>query len=90
MGLKFPSLSTRSKSDLDLCLFNDNKFVCFRIKDIGLRKDQYEWYLDLCKQGTVIHSGFSVMFDVMVLFATGLSDVRDVVPFPRQHGKLDN
>ncbi|KAK1426917.1 hypothetical protein QVD17_15597 [Tagetes erecta] len=61
-----------------------------RIKDIGLQKDQYEWYLDLCKQGTVKHSGFNVMFDVMVVFATGLSDVRDVVPFPRHHGKLNN
>ncbi|KAL7600802.1 asparagine--tRNA ligase, cytoplasmic 2 [Lactuca sativa] len=61
-----------------------------RIKELGLRKDQYEWYLDLRKQGTVKHSGFSVTFDVMVLFATGLNDVRDVIPFPRQHGKLHN
>ncbi|KAK9057465.1 hypothetical protein SSX86_022300 [Deinandra increscens subsp. villosa] len=61
-----------------------------RIKELGLRKDQYEWYLDLRKQGTVKHSGFNVMFDVMVLFATGLNDVRDAVPFPRHHGKIHN
>nr|XP_043610933.1 asparagine--tRNA ligase, cytoplasmic 2 [Erigeron canadensis] len=61
-----------------------------RIKELGLKKDQYEWYLDLRKQGTVKHAGFSVMFDVMVLFATGLNDVRDAVPFPRHHGKLHN
>ncbi|GJS81759.1 asparagine--tRNA ligase, cytoplasmic 2 [Tanacetum coccineum] len=61
-----------------------------RIKELGLQKDQYDWYLDLRKQGTVKHSGFSVMFDVMVLFATGLNDVRDAVPFPRHHGKLHN
>ncbi|KAL8215107.1 hypothetical protein R6Q57_004556 [Mikania cordata] len=61
-----------------------------RIKELGLSKDQYEWYLDLRKQGTVKHSGFNVMFDVMVLFATGLNDVRDAVPFPRHHGKIHN
>ncbi|KAI7738404.1 hypothetical protein M8C21_021534 [Ambrosia artemisiifolia] len=61
-----------------------------RIKELGLRKDQYEWYLDLRRQGTVKHSGFNVMFDVMVLFATGLNDVRDAVPFPRHHGKVHN
>ncbi|KAL8258956.1 hypothetical protein R6Q59_026909 [Mikania micrantha] len=61
-----------------------------RIKELGLSKDQYEWYLDLRKQGTVKHSGFNVMFDVMVLFATGLNDVRDAVPFPRHHGKVHN
>ncbi|KAI7743944.1 hypothetical protein M8C21_008518 [Ambrosia artemisiifolia] len=59
-----------------------------RIDEMGQRKDEYVWYLDLCKQGTVKHSGFNVMFDVMVLLATGLSDVRDAVPFPRHHGKL--
>ncbi|KAJ0791344.1 putative asparagine--tRNA ligase [Helianthus annuus] len=61
-----------------------------RINELGLRKDQYEWYLDLRKQGTVKHSGFNVMFDVMVLFATGLNDVRDAVPFPRHHGRVHN
>ncbi|KAJ0946547.1 putative asparagine--tRNA ligase [Helianthus annuus] len=61
-----------------------------RINELGLRKDQYEWYLDLRKQGTVKHSGFNVMFDVMVLFATGLNDVRDAVPFPRHHGRIHN
>ncbi|KAM0029071.1 putative asparagine--tRNA ligase [Helianthus debilis subsp. tardiflorus] len=65
-------------------------YLSKRIEESGLRKDEYEWYLDLCKQGAVKHSGFDVMFDVMVLFATGLSDVRDVIPFPRHHGKLHN
>ncbi|XP_024975039.1 asparagine--tRNA ligase, cytoplasmic 2 [Cynara cardunculus var. scolymus] len=61
-----------------------------RINELGLQKEQYEWYLDLRKQGTVKHSGFSVTFDVMVLFATGLNDIQDAVPFPRNHGKLHN
>ncbi|XP_076915199.1 asparagine--tRNA ligase, cytoplasmic 2-like [Bidens hawaiensis] len=61
-----------------------------RITELELKKDQYEWYLDLRKQGTVKHSGFNVTFDVMVLFATGLNDVRDAVPFPRHQGKIHN
>lgn len=58
-----------------------------RIKELGLPREQYEWYLDLRRHGTVKHSGFSLSFDHVILFATGLTNVRDVVPFPRSHGK---
>ncbi|XP_022727849.1 asparagine--tRNA ligase, cytoplasmic 2-like [Durio zibethinus] len=61
-----------------------------RIKEFDLSRDQYEWYLDLRRHGTVKHSGFSLGFDLMVLLATGLTDVRDVIPFPRSHGKANN
>lgn len=60
-----------------------------RIKDLGLPREQYEWYLDLRRHGTVKHSGFSLEFDLMVLFATGLTDVRDAIPFPRSYGKAN-
>ncbi|GFZ20074.1 asparaginyl-tRNA synthetase 2 [Actinidia rufa] len=61
-----------------------------RIKELGLPKEQYEWYLDLRRHGTVVHSGFSLVFDLLVANATGLIDVRDVIPFPRSHGKANN
>ncbi|KAK9281623.1 hypothetical protein L1049_004526 [Liquidambar formosana] len=61
-----------------------------RIKELGLPTEQYEWYLDLRRHGTVKHSGFSLGFDAMVLLATGLTNVRDVIPFPRSHGKANN
>ncbi|XP_057511967.1 asparagine--tRNA ligase, cytoplasmic 2 [Actinidia eriantha] len=61
-----------------------------RIKELGLPKEQYEWYLDLRRHGTVIHSGFSLVFDLLVANTTGLIDVRDVIPFPRSHGKANN
>lgn len=64
-------------------------FLVFRIKDLGLPREQYEWYLDLRRHGTVKHSGFSLEFDLMVLFATGLTDVRDAIPFPRSYGKAN-
>ncbi|KAB2636662.1 asparagine--tRNA ligase [Pyrus ussuriensis x Pyrus communis] len=60
-----------------------------RIKELGLAAQQYEWYLDLRRHGTVKHSGFNLEFDHMVLFATGLNDVRDVIPFPRSHDKAN-
>ncbi|CAB4291148.1 unnamed protein product [Prunus armeniaca] len=59
------------------------------VKELGLAREQYEWYLDLRRHGTVKHSGFSLEFDLMVLFSTGLTDVRDVIPFPRSYGKAN-
>ncbi|XP_027337050.1 asparagine--tRNA ligase, cytoplasmic 2-like [Abrus precatorius] len=64
--------------------------ISSRINDLGLPREKYEWYLDLRQNGTVKHSGFSLRFDLMVLFATGLLNVRDVIPFPRSYGKPNN
>ncbi|CAL5068397.1 unnamed protein product [Urochloa decumbens] len=60
-----------------------------RITDSGLSVEPYEWYLDLCWFGSVRHSGFGMGFDRMVLFATGLENIRDVIPFPRCPGRAD-
>ncbi|KAF7121451.1 hypothetical protein RHSIM_Rhsim13G0052000 [Rhododendron simsii] len=71
---------------------NEERFnvLTTRIKELDLPKEQYEWYLDLRRHGTVIHSGFSLSFDLLVVYATGLIDVREVIPFPRSHGKATN
>ncbi|XP_030500044.2 asparagine--tRNA ligase, cytoplasmic 2 [Cannabis sativa] len=71
---------------------NEERFnvLSTRIKELGLGAEQYEWYLDLRRHGTVKHAGFSFGFDLMVLFATGLADARDVIPFPRSYGKISN
>ncbi|KAL6339400.1 hypothetical protein AAG906_032931 [Vitis piasezkii] len=61
-----------------------------RIKELGIRSEEYEWYMDLRRHGTVKNSGFSVAFEHVVLFATGLVDVADVIPFPRSYGKANN
>ncbi|KAM7527479.1 hypothetical protein LguiB_030889 [Lonicera macranthoides] len=58
-----------------------------RIKELGLENEQYQWYLDLRRHGSVKNSGFRLVFDLMVLYTTGLNDVRDVAPFPRSCGK---
>eukprot|EP00252_Welwitschia_mirabilis_P014956 TRINITY_DN33045_c0_g1_i1.p1 TRINITY_DN33045_c0_g1~~TRINITY_DN33045_c0_g1_i1.p1 ORF type:complete len:570 (+),score=138.73 TRINITY_DN33045_c0_g1_i1:197-1906(+) len=60
-----------------------------RIQEMGLPREPYEWYIDLRRYGTVKHSGFGLGFERMVLFATGLENIRDVIPFPRYPGRAD-
>ncbi|XP_058214380.1 asparagine--tRNA ligase, cytoplasmic 1 [Rhododendron vialii] len=60
-----------------------------RILEMGLPLEPYEWYLDLRRFGTVKHSGFGLGFERMILFATGLENIRDVIPFPRYPGRAD-
>lgn len=56
---------------------------------MGLPLDPYEWYLDLRRYGTVKHCGFGLGFERMILFATGIDNIRDVIPFPRYPGRAD-
>lgn len=54
-----------------------------RMKAMGVDEKELWWYKDLRKYGTAIHSGFGLGFERLVLFATGMSNIRDVIPFPR-------
>ena len=54
-----------------------------RIKDLNIEEEELWWYLDLRKYGTVKHSGFGLGLERLILFATGMSNIRDVIPFPR-------
>ena len=54
-----------------------------RISEAGLPKDDYWWYLDLRRYGTVPHAGFGLGFERLVQFMTGMTNIRDVIPFPR-------
>ncbi|KAL6563608.1 Asparagine--tRNA ligase, cytoplasmic 1 [Orobanche gracilis] len=60
-----------------------------RILEMGLLLEPYHWYLDLRRYGTVMHSGFGLGFERMILFATGIENIRDVIPFPRHPGRAD-
>src|SRR6266571_2321289 len=57
-----------------------------RMTEAKLDKEHYGWYLDLRRYGTVPHAGFGLGFERTVAYATGLSNVRDVIPFPRTPG----
>ncbi|MED5333472.1 MAG: asparagine--tRNA ligase, partial [Pseudomonadota bacterium] len=54
-----------------------------RLDEMGLSKEDYAWYRDLRRYGTVPHSGFGLGFERLVAYVTGMQNVRDVIPFPR-------
>lgn len=57
-----------------------------RLDEMGLSKEDYSWYRDLRRYGTVPHSGFGLGFERLVSYVTGVANVRDVIPFPRTPG----
>ena len=59
------------------------KILIKKIKEVGIDEKDLWWYTDLRKYGTAIHSGFGLGFERLVMFATGMSNIRDVIPFPR-------
>jgi len=54
-----------------------------RMQEMGLNKEDYSWYRDLRRYGSVPHSGFGLGFERLVVYVTGMGNVRDVIPFPR-------
>ena len=54
-----------------------------RIHECGLNEEDYWWYLELRKYGTATHSGFGLGFERIIMYLTGISNIRDVIPFPR-------
>jgi len=57
-----------------------------RMKEAGIDTNEYDWYLDLRRYGTVPHAGFGLGFERLVQFVTGMSNIREVIPFPRTPG----
>jgi len=68
---------------------DDYETLLNRIKEMNLDPGDYWWYLDLRKYGTVIHSGFGLGFERLIQFVTGLSNIRDAIPFPRTPKNLE-
>ena len=60
-----------------------------RMDELGLKKEDYGFYLDLRKYGSVRHSGFGLGFERCVMYLTGVSNIRDVIPFPRTVGNCE-
>ena len=60
-----------------------------RMKELGMDESGYEWYLDLRKYGGVKHAGFGLGFDRIVMYITGMANIRDVIPFPRTPKSLE-
>ncbi len=60
-----------------------------RMKELGMKTDGYDFYLDLRKYGTARHAGFGLGFERCVMYVTGIANIRDVLPFPRTVGNCD-
>ena len=60
-----------------------------RINDLGLNPEDYKWYMDTRKYGTNKHSGYGLGFERAVMYITGMSNIRDVLPFPRTVGTAE-
>ncbi len=60
-----------------------------RIEELGMDPDDYWWYLELRKYGTAKHAGFGMGFERMIMYLTGIANIRDVLPFPRTTGNAD-
>ncbi len=62
---------------------DDFDVLMARMKELGLKKEDYEFYTDLRKYGTAKHAGFGLGFERAVMYLTGMTNTRDVIPFPR-------
>ena len=67
---------------------DDHDVLYSRIVDMGFNPEDYWWYLELRKFGSVPHAGFGLGFERLIQFVTGLSNIRDVIPFPRTPGNI--
>lgn len=60
-----------------------------RMGELGMRPEDYWWYLDLRRFGTVPHSGFGMGFERLIQYVTGMANIRDVIPYPRAVGQAE-
>jgi len=62
---------------------DDLETLTSRMVELGLNPEEYAWYLDLRRYGSVPHAGFGLGFDRLIQYVTGMQNIRDVIPFPR-------
>jgi asparaginyl-tRNA synthetase len=67
---------------------DDYEKLLNRMREAGLNPDDYRWYLDLRKFGSAPHAGFGLGFERLIQFVTGMTNIRDVIPFPRTPGSI--
>jgi len=60
-----------------------------RIKDLGMKEKDFDWYLNLRKFGGCVHSGFGMGFERLLIYLTGVDNIRDVIPYPRTPGNCE-
>ena len=68
---------------------DDYEILKNRIEELGMKPEDYDFYLDLRKYGSARHAGFGLGFERCVMYLTGMANIRDVLPFPRTVGNCD-
>ena len=72
---------SQREEDLDILLA--------RMAELGLKEEDYWWYLDLRRFGSTRHAGFGLGFERLIMYLTGMTNIRDVIPFPRTTGSAE-
>lgn len=67
----------------------DYEKICKRCEEMGVDKEPIDWFLNLRKYGSVVHSGFGMGFERLVIYLTGVENIRDCIPFPRTPNNCD-
>ena len=60
-----------------------------RMDELGLREEDYSWYVDMRRYGGTRHAGFGLGFERFIMYVTGVSNIRDVIPYPRTVGTAE-
>jgi asparaginyl-tRNA synthetase len=60
-----------------------------RMRELGMKTEDYSWYLDLRRYGSVPHTGFGLGFERLIQYITGMANIRDVIPYPRAAGQAE-
>ena len=69
---------------------NDPETLEMLMDEKGIKKDDYQWYTNLRRFGGVAHGGYGLGFERMVMYMTGMKNIRDVIPYPRTVGSMKN
>ena len=59
------------------------------MKDFNINYEEIDWYLKLREYGTTVHSGFGMGFERLIMYLTGIDNIRDVIPYPRTPGNCE-
>ena len=60
-----------------------------RMKELNMKEEDYYWYIDLRRWGSTKHAGFGLGFERIIMYLTGVSNIRDVIPYPRTTGTAE-
>ena len=64
-------------------------YLVRRMNELKMNKDELDWYIKLREYGGCVHSGFGMGFERLIMYLTGIENIRDVIPFPRTPGNCD-